>query len=176
MNNLLSGFALRAYEPDDLDALYQIESRATVLLAENGYPALLEGDAPPIEAFEQDLLGKGVWVAVSDHNGHPVGYAVAGDLDGVFWLYQMSVDPDFGRRGIGRALLTAVIDHARWAHYGAVGLSTFRNVAFNGPFYERAGFVAIDSAKLSSSVQKRFEAEVPDGVSSDERTVMIRRI
>jgi GNAT superfamily N-acetyltransferase len=61
-------------------------------------------------------------------------------------LEQLSVHPDHGGRGIGRALLRAGIAWAREHGYGELTLATYRDVPWNGPFYASEGFVEIGPA------------------------------
>jgi GNAT superfamily N-acetyltransferase len=71
----------------------------------------------------------------------PVGLCrIDGVGDGAH-LEQLSVHPEHGRRGIGRALLRAGIEWARAHDYEELTLTTFRDVAWNGPFYASEGFV-----------------------------------
>jgi hypothetical protein len=48
------------------------------------------------------------------------------------------------RQGIGTALVSAVCAWAVAKGLGAVTLTTFRDVAWNAPFYRRFGFRVID--------------------------------
>lgn len=121
------------------------------------------------------LAGRAVWVAARP-DGTPVGFAIAGDLGGAFWIDEISVDPNHGRRGIGTALLKAVIEHARWAFYNAVMLSTFRNVPFNRPWYERHGFMEANPTDLSPVLFNKFTQEVPPGVPASDRLAMVKRL
>lgn len=61
-------------------------------------------------------------------------------------LEQLSVHPEQGRRGIGRALLCAGIGWAEAAGYPELTLTTFRDVPWNGPFYASEGFVEVGPA------------------------------
>ncbi len=56
-------------------------------------------------------------------------------------LEQLSVHPDHGGRGIGRALLRAGIEWAGAHGYDQLTLVTYRLVPWNGPFYASEGFV-----------------------------------
>ena len=56
-------------------------------------------------------------------------------------LEQLSVHPDYGRRGIGRALLRAAVDWAAVHGYSELTLATYRDVPWNGRFYASEGFV-----------------------------------
>ena len=58
-------------------------------------------------------------------------------------LEQLSVHPDHGGRGIGRALLRAGCDWAGAHGYPELTLATYRDVPWNGPFYASEGFVEV---------------------------------
>ena len=58
-------------------------------------------------------------------------------------LEQLSVHPDHGRRGIGRTLLRAGCDWAAARGYPELTLATYRDVAWNAPFYATEGFVEV---------------------------------
>lgn len=88
------------------------------------------------------------------------------------YLRQMTVEPSHGRRGIGTALLQKMTSIAAHEGYSAVWLSTFRNVPFNMPFYERHGFQEIPLSEADTVLVELFNHEVPKGVNSAERALM----
>lgn len=112
----------------------------------------------------------------ADETGQAVGFAVSADVAGIYWLKELSVDPAFGGKGIGSALLDAVVGRARWACHGALGLTTFRDVPFNAPFYARRGFLECDPATVDPDLGGRLVAECPPGVPLSSRILMIRRL
>ena len=76
----------------------------------------------------------------------PVGMSRIDAVAGGAHLAQLSVQPDHGRRGLGRALLRAACDWARGHGYDELTLTTYRDVPWNGPFYASEGFVEIGPA------------------------------
>ena len=58
-------------------------------------------------------------------------------------LEQLAVHPDHARRGLGTALVQAAREEARWAGHDRLSLTTYRDVAFNEPFYRRLGFAEV---------------------------------
>lgn len=68
--------------------------------------------------------------------------------DQVLHLDEVAVDPDYGRRGIGRSLVEFVVTESRHRNLCATTLTTFSDLPFNRPFYESAGFQVIDEADL----------------------------
>ena len=157
----------------ETERLRQIDNAANALFA----PWLpeVEFGTVPIERFSMMWESKQVWV-MADPDDRPAGFAVAGDLDGVYWLDQMAVHRACSGMGLGKALFGAVIEYANWAHYDAAALSTFRDIPFNAPFYEKFGFVAIDSSNAPDPLKQRFLSEIPDGVDDSTRALMIRKL
>ncbi len=80
---------------------------------------------------------------VAEEGGHAVGVAAVRVHDDWWHLEQISVDPGHGRRGVGTTLLLDVVARARTAGAQGVTLTTFRDVAFNGPWYAQHGFVEV---------------------------------
>ncbi|MBN3778217.1 GNAT family N-acetyltransferase [Burkholderia sp. Ac-20345] len=78
-----------------------------------------------------------VTVAVNDQR--IVGMAAHVVTDGVAWLDQLYVCPEFKRRGIGSSLLESVKSQT----VGRLQLYTFQMNRDAAAFYERHGFVAI---------------------------------
>jgi len=70
----------------------------------------------------------------------PIGFACVDLVDGAPHIWQLSVHPDHGRRGPGRALVEAVCDWARRERFEVITLTTYRDVPWNGPFYEWLDF------------------------------------
>ncbi len=122
----MADVSIRAAVPADLDAVRDVFRRAS-LSNDDDRASLL---AHP-EALELAALPSRVAVV----EGRVVGFAtlVGSELDDLF------VDPDFTRRGIGRALVLDAVAAAR-----AQGLARIE-VTANGHalgFYEKVGFVA----------------------------------
>lgn len=80
------------------------------------------------------------WVAVAPSGGQADGYLVLDIVDGAAHVEQVTVHPDAARRGVGRALVEHVARWAAEAGFTAMTLTTFLDVPWNGPYYERLGF------------------------------------
>jgi ribosomal protein S18 acetylase RimI-like enzyme len=76
----------------------------------------------------------------------PVGFVQVIEVDGWAHLEQVSVLPEFGRRGIGRRLVDAAAEAARERGYRELTLRTFVEVPWNAPFYLSCGFVVTEPA------------------------------
>jgi phosphinothricin acetyltransferase len=113
------------------------------------------------------------WVATED--GEVVGFALVEVFDGAAHVEEVSVDRAHGGRGHATALLDAIATWARRAGLPAVTLTTFRDVAWNRPFYERRGFRVVDVARQSPAMRDRVAHEEDAyGLAADLRVVMRR--
>ncbi|MCF4129539.1 GNAT family N-acetyltransferase [Methylobacterium sp. SyP6R] len=95
-------------------------------------------DAPPLT--EARFAACRVQIAVDDASGEIVGFAATRLLDGLLYLDNISVEADASGRGIGTALLDDVRARAVRVNAPAVTLTTFREPAWNGPWFRRHGF------------------------------------
>ncbi|MFC7329575.1 GNAT family N-acetyltransferase [Marinactinospora rubrisoli] len=104
----------------------------------------------------------------------PVGFAVLGVLDGSAHLEQLAVHPAHGRRGIGGALLAAACADARDRGYRRMTLTTFRDLAWNAPWYARRGFTPVPEHDWGPELREQWRREVELGIVVAPRVVMAR--
>jgi GNAT superfamily N-acetyltransferase len=128
---------IRAARPDELALLPPLEMAADTLFDALGIGPL------PGPGSVADLAGALVVLVASEP---PQGFARLDHLDpegAGAHLEQLSVHPDHIRRGVGRALLRAALAWAADRGYDELTLATYRDVAWNGPFYASEGFVEV---------------------------------
>jgi GNAT superfamily N-acetyltransferase len=137
----------------------------------------IAGDEPYAESLLAAHIAEGTaWVAFAGDGGEPVGYAFASVVDGEGHLDQVSVAREAMGSGVGTALLDAVCDWARGRGFDAVTLTTFRHVPFNGPYYERRGFVVVDEAAWGPELAAIRATERQNGIDVAERVAMRRHL
>ncbi|HEX7798687.1 MAG TPA: GNAT family N-acetyltransferase [Vicinamibacterales bacterium] len=142
---------------------------------------LLEGHAPEsvlAETTSEDVLRDAeengrLWVALLKDD--PVGFAqvIVPEPDHAH-LDEIDVHPAHGRRGLGTRLVRAVCEWARAASYKSITLCTFRDVAFNAPFYASLGFEIVPAADLSPALRAIVADETRRGLDPARRVVMRR--
>jgi GNAT superfamily N-acetyltransferase len=169
------GYRIRVRAPTDDPRLVEVENAAGRLFAHHGYPQLADDGFPDAAEFRRMIGNGAVFVAVDAHE-MPVGYAVAQPMDDFTHLRELAVHPDDGRKGLGRALVGAVIAAARKAGSMGVSLSTFRDVPFNQPFYEKLGFHELPLADAPERLAESFHREVPSGIDPAKRVLMLHAI
>ena len=70
-------------------------------------------------------------------------------------LEEIDVHPDHSRRGVGTRLVLHVCEWAAGQEYQLVTLTTFRDVAWNMPWYARLGFAVVPPERLSTGLRTR---------------------
>ncbi|MEY9862549.1 GNAT superfamily N-acetyltransferase [Catenulispora sp. GAS73] len=149
-------FSVRAARAEDVAALPALEEAADAVFEQHGVWPLPQAPDDPAAVVFADAA------AVLVVGRPPVGFARLELVGGVPHLEQLSVDPAFGRRGLGTALVRACCDWAARAGFAELTLTTFAQVPFNAPFYARLGFTVIDDAALPAGLAqlRRREAEI----------------
>ncbi len=127
------------------------------------------------DAFAATWAGHDVLVAAGPDD-RPVGFAAAAPLDAFLHLAELSVDPNHGRIGVGRALIEAVAALARRRGLAGITLTTFRDVPFNAPFYAGLGFGEMKLADAPDALRRLFFAEIPPQTTAGTRVLMLRRL
>jgi GNAT superfamily N-acetyltransferase len=156
----------------DLEHLSHIELAASRLLS--GYaPESVLNETTGQDELQEALREGHLWVALADDA--PVGFAHIVPIDaGTTHLKEIDVLPAHGRRGLGTRLVETVCRWAASMGYESVTLTTFRDVRWNMPFYERLGFRVVPSSELSPALRAITEDEMRRGLDPSRRVAMKR--
>jgi GNAT superfamily N-acetyltransferase len=144
------------------------------------------GEVFPVEDIPPELRATGLslntfqtaadegrlFVAIFLPEARPVGLALATLVDGSAHLYEMDVLPAHARRGLGAALVDAVVDWARSRDFPSVTLTTFRHLAWNAPFYARQGFRPLTDLQRSPGLARLLTEEAEAGLDPAKRLAM----
>lgn len=141
-----------------------------MLFAETAHADVVAHDVTGLDELEHALGAGLLWVA-RDAAGAPVGFALVELLDEPH-LEEIDVDPAHGRRGLGRALLAVVLAWARGAGHAGITLTTFRDVAWNAPFYARLGFRALGPGEIRPGLAATMREETARGLDPARRVAM----
>lgn len=170
---MLPTYLIEPARAADIEGLPAIERAAVSLFAPGQIPESLRADVTSMQALRAAYDAGLLWVARAPA-GEVVGFALVDLLAGGPHLEEIDVHPSHGRRGVGRALVEAVSAWARAAGHRAVTLTTFRDVAWNAPFYERLGFCVLDWSELTADLAAIVGDESARGLDPDRRVVMRR--
>lgn len=166
------GYSMGLARPDELAHLPAIEKAATDVFPFEDVPRELRGGGLPLDFFEQARRARRLWVVRESECARPVGFAAASLLDGSAHLYELDVLPGHAQRGLGRALVLEVACWAREAGFASLTLTTFRHLAFNGPFYQSLGFEPVPVALQGPEIRATLAQEAERGLDPDKRIAM----
>ncbi|MEV0250982.1 GNAT family N-acetyltransferase [Nocardia sp. NPDC050712] len=162
---------IRQASESDLPVLQDIERAAGKPFAGIGMQAVADDDPPTLATLREFQRAGRAWV-LPDDTDHPIAYLVLGLVDGNAHIDQVSVDPDHAGHRIGKGL----IDHAvRWAKdqdLQAITLTTFTEVPWNGPYYERLGFHYLAPGAETPGLRELRAAESTHGLDRWPRACM----
>jgi len=167
--------SVRRARPDDLDKLGGIERSAASRFREVGLAWLADGDTMDPAVLTRLCREETLWVA-ADGQDEPVGFLAGHELDGHFYIAELSVALPHQRQGIGARLLDAAVEHAERSGFDAVTLTTYRDLSWNGPFYARLGFAEIDPADAAPGHAGKLRAEAEAGHDPSRRCIMALRL
>jgi GNAT superfamily N-acetyltransferase len=167
---------IRTATSDHIDAIRAIEAAAGAPFRAIGMPEIADAELPTAETLRSFVDDGRAWVycAGPGGGGAPVGFLLVDAVDGAAHIAQVSVRPSHRGRRIGAAL----IRHAeRWAlerGLTTLTLTTFRDVPWNAPYYQRLGFTALAHDDLTTELREIVEVEGRVLAGSGARVVLSR--
>jgi GNAT superfamily N-acetyltransferase len=167
-------YQIRLAQLNELEHLQDIERAAGALFKNTNYPNLADDDPIDIDLLRRQQQAGLVWV-VCDSDDKPVGFLVLVLLGGnELYIQEVSVHPSHGRHGLGKQLIETVCQWATAQGHGFVTLSTFKDVAWNAPYYARLGFVALSVDELTNELRQVLLDEETHGLPVEKRVCMRR--
>ena len=157
----------------DVSRIPGIERRAAALFPASLLPSALAEETTS-EAEVAIAVEEGRLLVARDAQAGVIGFALLEREGREVHLEEIDVDPDHGRRGVGRALVEAVIDWSREQGASRITLSTFRDLAWNAPFYARCGFEVVPASAWSARDRARRREEAAAGLDVAQRVIMAR--
>lgn len=158
----------------DLPLLGPIESAAASLFATHPLLERLAHAEPMALSTHAALLCEGVCF-VAEEDGALCGFIAASVIGDWLHIEEVSVLPAAQGRGVGRALLDAVIGAAARRAMTGVSLTTYAEVPWNAPWYGRCGFSSPAAADRPAHLSARLALDAEHGLSPPERVGMLRR-
>jgi GNAT superfamily N-acetyltransferase len=167
--------AVRNATIGDIGKLAEVERSAASVFADFGLAWVAEGgtmDQAVLNGLRRDGT---LWVA-ADGEDEPVGFLAAHELDGNFYIAEVSVARSHQRRGIGTELMGAATRHARDNGFPCITLTTYRDLSWNGPFYSKLGFVEVDPPEAWPGHSEQLRLEIAAGHAASRRCIMFKQL
>lgn len=168
-------FEIRAGIVTELPDLLRIETNAAKRFDEIESLRGRVDDLTPTDELAAAISDKRLWVADAGPAGL-VGFAFVTTTNDRAHLEEISVLPEFGRRGIA----TALVEHIRaWARGGGLrtlSLTTFTTVPWNEPWYLRLGFHRASDEELVGFLENARAEESRRGLPMKHRVAMVANL
>jgi GNAT superfamily N-acetyltransferase len=164
---------IRAAHPHEIALLPQIENSADLRYRRAGLDLVVRMPAHSIASLERGRRRGLLWVATSPLN-RVVGFALTDIVGNVAWIDQLTVLDRWQGRGIGAALIDRSAETARRRGFDAIHLTTYRNVGWNKPFYQRRGFAEVPRGDFTPALRRQYLFEIRLGHPVWQRALMVR--
>jgi predicted N-acetyltransferase YhbS len=168
----VSGYRIRLARPEDAEAFHLVEDDAAGLLRDE--PSLVGTVIPPTASAHEhaQTIRKGRSLAALQGE-QIVGFAAIRTIGRELHLTELSVARAHQRCGVGSLLIRAMMIDARNSGYRAITLNTYRDIAWNAPFYARFGFVEVENFEGREHLAESREGAAALGMPMDRRCAMI---
>jgi GNAT superfamily N-acetyltransferase len=171
MEALFHGYTLRRASPEELSTLPDIEHLAAQQFLHSPHPFATELPAQSLEQLHEYQRHGGVWVAVT-REGNIAAFVVCKEVDGALFIAEADVHPAHARQGLGGALFGLLGQWARARAYPALLLTTFRDVPWNAPYYQRLGFHILRDEEVGPGLRAIRAHETALGLPPESRVCM----
>lgn len=165
-----NGYCIRLAREQDLPRLPALERAAVQLFRETEYAGVAEDAGYGAEVY-LDWFQHGA-ILVAEMNGELAGFASVEEIDRQGFYALLCVLPAHAHRGLGRALTEAVKAWCRARGYTTLTMTTFPNIPWNAPIFERMGFRIMREDELSPGLLAIRGEEIESGFSPEERAFM----
>lgn len=154
----------------DFEQLNEIEAGTAATYEKAGYASSPWTTGWP-EDFGRYQANDLLWVALAD--GKPAGFAVCDIFKDMIHLEEIDVHPAYQGKGIGKALLTKVIEEAIRRRLTAITLRTFATTPWSINLYRKFGFQEINQGEEPYYISTHRAAERSMGFPEEGRCTMI---
>jgi GNAT superfamily N-acetyltransferase len=124
-----------------------------------------------VEGYAALIAAGAAWVA-TDQAGTVVGFLCGEVFDDELHIWELAVNHASQRAGLGKRLLDTATSWAAGNGARHLTLTTFREVAWNEPFYQRAGFRTLPDHELGPRLADTLRREIANGLPGERRCAM----
>ncbi|AEF44093.1 GCN5-related N-acetyltransferase [Serratia sp. AS12] len=163
---------VRLAQLQDIPQLIAIErSAAQLFLQQPAWRFLAKGPVMSRQQHADFIQQQQEWLAESTP-GEVAGFIAVLPQRQDWHIAELSVAADWQRRGIGRRLIAEVAMLAKSQGAQRLTLTTFIDVPWNAPYYQRLGFQPVAVERLSLPLRQRLAEEAVQGFVAGSRCAM----
>ncbi|CAG8961625.1 hypothetical protein HYFRA_00006161 [Hymenoscyphus fraxineus] len=165
-------FGIRSARSSDIPLLDRVERSAAEVFRTVDLDTLADRPTLDIHTLAVMTRSNHLWIAVNDWD-QPIGFLGGESMHGNFHITEISVARDFQGRGIGKALMRTMMEQVQSEGYKFITLTTFKDVPWNGPWYQKLGFKEVSPRAMKKQYSEILKEEAQSaGVDPDRRCIM----
>ncbi len=164
---------IRLARATDLPVLQDIERAAGAPFRDHAMAAIADDQPPTIAELTEYQQDGRCWV-VTDTEDHPIGYLLGAVVDGHAHVEQVSVHPGHSGHAHGRRLIDTLDAWATDRGLAGLTLTTFADIPWNAPYYQRLGFRVLADHELTPGLRQVRAHEAERGLDAWPRVTMRR--
>lgn len=165
---------IRLASADEIHKVAPVELAAAEAYRTIGMDVIADDEPISESKLLQAVKEQRLWFAVE--YGVLKAYLLGDFLPQSLHIDQVTVHPDASRRGLGALMIESVSADPRSKERGLITLTSFANVPWNAPYYERIGFTDIAEEDWPEGIAEKVAAEQEAGLAAWPRVVMQRAI
>ncbi|MBP6122658.1 MULTISPECIES: GNAT family N-acetyltransferase [Providencia] len=167
-------YVIRLANVSDARLLPDIEkSAAQIFLGHEKFSWIAQGNVQTEQDHLNFIQRKMEWVAVNGSD-EPIGFINVEKQANSLHICELSVCQQWQGQGIGKQLVNHIIDLALAQKIPAISLTTFCDIPWNAPYYQRLGFHIIKHENLTNELKSILQHEMDAGFQVDERCAMVK--
>lgn len=139
-----------------------------------GMADVSEGEVTPLSILETRFEQQRLYVALAP-TGKVAGFLIWSPKDGSAYIEEVSVHPDHAGHRLGGLLIDRLAADVRGRHK-TLTLSTFRDVAWNAPYYASLGFTEMPHAEAGPEHDESWRHQAANGLDMTRRLFMTRAV
>lgn len=161
---------IRAARADEFARLAKIELDAFAVWAQACGVTLEPLSAP--DFILRQSLDQGLLLVAEDVRERVAGFAAGHATGRYLYIVEVDVETAAQGKGIGRALMLALLAKGFDAGLKQAVLTTDRFARFNAPFYAKLGFRILEAGDIPPFLQERLDSQISSGLDPERRVAM----
>ncbi|HGM5491511.1 TPA: GNAT family N-acetyltransferase [Serratia fonticola] len=168
----MMNLSLRLAQRQDIPQLIAVERSAAQLFRQQAeLKHLADGEVMSPQQHADFIERQREWVMVN-LAGQIAGFIAVQPLRNSWHIAELSVAANWQRQGVGKRLIEEVAEQARRQGVQRLTLTTFEQVAWNAPYYQRLGFRRIVAAQRDAQLQHLLAQEAGQSFATNSRCAM----
>lgn len=168
-------FRIRAPQFSDIPLLALVERSAAVLFQSANLGHRLDGPTVDPNLLLAMAKTNHLWIAANNWD-QPIGFICGKELDSNFHIVEISVAKDWQGRGVGKVLMTTMMQQVQEEKFSSITLTTYRSLPWNGLWYSKLGFMEVNAEDMGAKYVALLDTERQHGLDITKRCVMRKNL